>query len=403
VHYLRIILYIFLSILLSIVSSCKRSSEEFPATIDGSIAKALKWLSERQFRNGAFPEGALAWEKEGALERPHPAMSALVLYAMVSAPEKLRNPYKKNIEKCIKYLISEIDQEGCIGTKSTLDLFYGYPSYATSIALLAMLSYKPQELKPHIDKLVKYLRNSQLVEHNGWKEMDKDYYGAWGWDFKKGKIPFKVDLSCASYIIEGLIRAGIKHDDPVFQKFLIYLGRCQNIPESNNDKIHDGGFFFMPSRSKAGYKKLADGRILHLSYGSMTCDGLRSLIAIGFDRSDKRVSSAIDWLRENYTIEKNPGYRKDAENADVLFETGTLFYYYHSLAKVLSVLGEKTIEIKNGKKVIWAKEITDKLLSLQTGEGFWINKDGFMKEDDPFIATSFSILALSTAYHWLEK
>ena len=94
----------------------------------------------------------------------------------------------------------------------------------------------------------------------------------------------------------------------------------------------------------AGEQKLPNGKIALRSYGSMSYAGLLSFIYAKMEPSDPRVSAARQWLVENYSIDENPGLGAQG-----------MFYYYHTMAKALTVLGEDILVLPDGTKVAWRK------------------------------------------------
>ncbi len=93
-----------------------------------------------------------------------------------------------------------------------------------------------------------------------------------------------------------------------------------------------------------------------------------------------------EWLKKNFNLEENPG----------LGEQG-LYYYYHLMAKALAAYGDEILVTKSKKRVNWRKELIGKMLSLQEGDGRWVNKNGRWWESDPVLVTAFAILTLETA------
>lgn len=317
--------------------------------------------------------------------REGPSITAFVLFSIESLPEEFKKRYQKNLRKAYEYLKKQIDPEGAIGTLPEIP---DYPTYATSFAIAAFCVGKPPGWEREVEKMVRYLKVAQLTERRGWSREDKEY-GGWDFGGKLWKKPrtFHLDLSITSFALEALNLAGLSREDPLWQKALIFVRRCQNFPR-------DGGFFFTPAPTegngnKAGYTRI-DGRVRPRSYGSMTCDGIRSLLACGTPKNEIRVQKAFNWLRKNFTLAKTPGFPKDME---VPWDIGVRFYYYASLALAMEKLGIRSLE-KKGKKIFWAKELARRLIKLQNQDGSWKNSSYLMREDDPLIATPLSLIAL---------
>jgi squalene-hopene/tetraprenyl-beta-curcumene cyclase len=119
----------------------------------------------------------------------------------------------------------------------------------------------------------------------------------------------------------------------------------------------------------------------------MTYAGIKSMIYCGASRDDPRVKAAYDWVRKNYSLDKNPGM------PDVRGKWG-LYYYYHTLAKTLDVLGIDEIEDAQGKKHDWRAELTAVLARQQRPDGSWVN-DAHWMEADPNLVTAYALMALS--------
>jgi len=96
-----------------------------------------------------------------------------------------------------------------------------------------------------------------------------------------------------------------------------------------------------------------------------------------------------------YTLDRNPDLTK--RYGEDGFQPGTqgLYYYYMVVAATLSAFKTPTIELRCGETRQWARELTQRLLSLQHSEGYWVNADGEWWEDEPVLVTSYAVLALT--------
>jgi len=150
-----------------------------------------------------------------------------------------------------------------------------------------------------------------------------------------------------------------------------------------------GGFVYYPGQSMAGGEtNAATGRVALRSYASMSYAGLLSYIYAQLKRDDPRVIAVYDWLRRNYTLDENPGMGPQGK-----------FYYYHTMTKALTSYGVDELELANGQKVNWRKDLAMKLINLQGRDGSWINEDhGRWWEKEPALVTSFAVLALEMIY-----
>jgi squalene-hopene/tetraprenyl-beta-curcumene cyclase len=114
------------------------------------------------------------------------------------------------------------------------------------------------------------------------------------------------------------------------------MARCQNFSATPFDPLDDGGFFFSPAdpvRNKAGIAgRDAAGRERYRSYGSATYAGIMSYSWANLKKTDPRVQSVMKWVRDNYTVDENPGLGQK-----------TLDYYYMVFAKALQAIGDPVI------------------------------------------------------------
>src|SRR5260370_40509059 len=106
----------------------------------------------------------------------------------------------------------------------------------------------------------------------------------------------------------------------------------------------------------------ATGRVALRSYGSISYAGMLSYIYAHLERSDPRVSAVFDWLRQNYTLEENPG-----------MGPAGLYYYFHTMTKALTIYGANELELKDGRKIDWRKEPGFGLIDLQQRDGSGLN------------------------------
>ena len=226
------------------------------------------------------------------------------------------------------------------------------------------------------------MKGLQWDETEGASPEDPAYGGA-GYGKKN-----RPDLSNTSFLIEALRTAGTDADDAAIQRALIFVSRTQNLPGPDNtlpfpEKNPDGGFYYTPAtggESQAG--TMPDGGLR--SYASMTYAGLKSMIFAGLTRDDPRVKAAVAWLERHYTFAENPG----------LGDAG-LFYYFHTAAKALDVLGEETFTDAQGVEHQWRSELADALLARQQADGSWVNSNSRWMEGEPTLVTSYSLLALA--------
>jgi len=282
------------------------------------------------------------------------------------------------VDKGMTFLLSLVQQDGGIYHPQTV-----HRNYETSITVRALVEANSDgRYDKTIRNAERFLKGLQWDEKEGKAPQDPAHGGA-GYGGHQ-----RPDLSNTQFLLEALESAGVKSDDPAMQKALVFVSRCQNLESEHNNtefaaKIDDGGFYYTPAAggtSQAG--KTPSGGLR--SYGSMTYAGLKSLIYAGLDRDDPRVKAALEWISRFYTLKQNPGMGQQG-----------LYYYYHTFAKTLSVLGDDRFTDADGQKHDWRADLVETLAKKQKSNGSWINAADRWYEGDPHLVTAYSLLALS--------
>ena len=367
------------------------------ARIDASLASAARFMVARQSPDGAWRSPVYGIYKDGPSLTPH-VISAL--YFLPQGGPKACEAFDAGVE----YLVGLLDENGRV--RADVELVYPIHTAAEASRLVVKGSRTPGHVKAHKAWLA-YLREHQLNESLGWQESDLEY-GGWSFAIRPPRRPEAgkprgawdwSNLSATIYGLAALRSAKVPADDPSFRQMLIFVQRCQNYsddPAIADPNFDDGGFFFTPAepiQNKAGVAgRDASGRQRYHSYGSMTVDGLRALLALGLPAAHPRVVAARRWLERNFTVEHNPGefvpqneWMRDA------------FYYYYcwGLAHAHMRLGARQVQAPQGK-ADWAVELAEALLRRQRQDGSWINRFTEAREDDPLVATPWasSVLAI---------
>jgi squalene-hopene/tetraprenyl-beta-curcumene cyclase len=296
-------------------------------------------------------------------------ITALALRAFLESPEKYDETDGAFITRQVEYLLANTKGDGSISAslQST--------SYNTAVALNALAATKNPKHEAVITAARRFLLKHQIDEEEGYKP-DHRYYGGIGYGGDE-----RPDLSNVYIALEGLKATATDPKDPVWQKALLFVSRSQNRSESNDQKwaANDGGFAYMPGSNPPEYENGT------ASYGGMTAAGLLSLLYAGADKADPRVQAAYKWMTTNYTLEFNPGTTKKHG----------IFYFYNALAKVMRAYGEDTFIDGKGQRRNWRNELAQKLLSLQSPDGSWANRDSnAWWEDRPQLVTAWSVIAL---------
>jgi squalene-hopene/tetraprenyl-beta-curcumene cyclase len=317
--------------------------------------------------------------KGGWSTQREPGITALVVTALLRSGQV--PPGELAVTKALGYL------EGFISPKGGLSEA-PHANYSTAIALLA---FREANASGRYDRTIKagqgFLKSMQWDESEG-KTRDDAYYGGAGY----GGSNSRPDLSNTAFFIEALRETGLPADDPNLQKAIVFVSRCQNLKSEFNDqawasKINDGGFVYTAANGGQSMAGPGPGGGLR-SYASMTYAGLKSMIYAGLTRNDPRVKAALTYITQHYTLDENPGLGQQG-----------LYYYYHTFAKTMSVLGESTLTDAAGASHDWRAELVAALAKRQQPEGGWVNPapaDRFM-EGDPNLVTAYALLALAYA------
>ena len=262
------------------------------------------------------------------------------------------------------------------------------PAYESSLAIsclkLAADHGADARYTQPLEKAEAFLRSLQYGENTG-TSVDDLYYGGVG--YGKDSRP---DLSCTQYFIDALHDLGAGADDEALGRALVFVSRCQNYDSGEPQAAgglsgggeDDGGFIYTcvgEGQSPAGE---TDKGLR--SYGSITYAGLKSLIYAGLTADDPRVIAAAGWIRENFTLDENPGLGRRG-----------LYYYYHTMAKTLSVLEQEKITDAAGNEHLWRRELVEKLLQTQRPNGSWVNDNRMWMETDPVLVTGYALIVLS--------
>jgi squalene-hopene/tetraprenyl-beta-curcumene cyclase len=343
-----------------------------PKKWEGSVDKAIDYLKSSQREDGSWsakqPMGVTGVVLTGLLRTGRVKAEDPVAAKALSYVESLANP-----------------KAGHIAGKDPAPQLQ---NYVTSVNLMALVEAKREDkYKKIIGDATAFLKKLQWDEEEG-KNPSDDYYGGAGYDSKS-----RPDLSNTQMFLDALKEAGVPPDDPALKKALVFVSRCQNLKGEYNDqpwadKINDGSFIY--SAAGGGNSKVegSSPETGLLGYGSMTYAGIKSMIYCGVSKDDPRVKKAYEWIQKHYTVDANPGMPK------VHAHRG-LFYYYHTMAKCLDVLGIDEVIDADGKKHDWRADITDALAKRQRPDGSWVNDKDQWMEGDPSLVSGYALLALS--------
>jgi squalene-hopene/tetraprenyl-beta-curcumene cyclase len=331
--------------------------------------KAVKYLKDQQEENGGWST------------KQSPGVTGLVVTGLLETGKMTdKDPM---IQRALKYIEGLVNPEkGHIAGKGSVAV--QLQNYVTAVNVLALTTANRDSYKPVVKDAVGFLKQLQWDEKNGKNKKD-DFFGGAGYDSKS-----RPDLSNTQFFVDAMVAAGVSKDDPALKNALVFISRCQNLKGENNDqswagKFNDGSFIYSAA---AGGQSKADDKD-PVGYGSMTYAGIKSMIYCGVSKDDERVKKAYQWVRQHYTVDENAGMPEQRSQWG-------LYYYYHTMAKCLSVLGIDEVEDMDGKKHDWRADITNALAKRQRKDGSFLNeKAERWMEGDANIDTAYALMALS--------
>jgi squalene-hopene/tetraprenyl-beta-curcumene cyclase len=365
------------------------------------MARGIEYLRQNQNENGSWSP------------RVGPAITGLAVTVMLDRPQI--SPSDPAVAKGLDYILSKAKPDGGIHDGML-------KNYNTAICLSALSRVDGRPEVAHVVKRArKYLKNLQWQDRAtpGQRSVDGDhpYFGGAG--YGHGGRP---DMSNTSLMVQALRDAGVACSDEAYARAVQFVTRVQGVEQNDmhGEAIQqDGGFIYSSTlntklpgvpESKANPELMDKAKAMRKegasvekirnavtdlrTYGSMTYAGLKSYIyamPAQLQRDDPRVQRAFDWVRNNYTLEHNPGMPKGARHQGQ-------FYYYMTFARALDAWGSSTIDTANGEKRDWANDLIDALLKRQHDDGSWTNTEASRwMEDNPDLVTSYALIALNHA------
>jgi squalene-hopene/tetraprenyl-beta-curcumene cyclase len=358
------------------VSSIERVRGEAPAPDwNRMVDRATQYLKGRQGENGG-------WSTERS-----PGITGVVLTGLLSTGKvSIDDPA---VAKGLTYVESLVNPNAghIAGTAPKVQL----QNYVTCVNVMALsAANQADRYRKVIGDAAKFLKQLQWDEGEN-KTPASDFYGGAGYDSHS-----RPDLSNTQFFVDALVDAGVPKDDPALQKALIFVSRCQNLKGETNDqpwaaKMDDGSFIYTAANggeSKAG----GTPQTGLIGYGSMTYAGLKSMIYCGVSKEDRRVQKAYEWICRHYTVDENPGMPPGQGRRG-------LYYYYHTMAKCLDVLGVDEVIDAAGKHHDWRADLVAALAKRQQPDGSWVNDKDQWMEGDPNLVTGYALMALKHCRH----
>lgn len=356
------------------------ANESAKHELQRAIDKGLAWMEKNQDPKGFWSTA------------DHPALTALTLVALQGDPSSatVNTQRKEKIDLGYQFLLSCVHEDGIYGKKELVN-------YNTSVGLMALAAANSPKYAEAIRNARKTL--IQLQYDGGEKGVaDTPFDGGVGY----GGSSSQPDLVNTMHALEALYYskpanadASSSEPDLNWQAAIQFLQNCQHIPQNKQpwvslDATNSGGFIYSPESSKAGEMEVANGRKALRAYASISYAGMLSYVYAGLKPEDPRVVAVLDWARRNYTLDENPGMGPQG-----------LYFYFHTMAKALSVAKIDALKTSDGKSHNWREELAMRLINLQNNDGSWANDNGRWWEKDPVLATAYSVIALEMIHRAL--
>jgi squalene-hopene/tetraprenyl-beta-curcumene cyclase len=328
------------------------------AELTSARGAAFGWLDDHQASDGSWSEDY--------------GVTALVSFAMLNGGRDVDHPV---VAKALATVLAEAKEDGSFSEGT-------YVHYYTSTAVMALSAGGQAQDEPLVRAGVDMLVREQC-------DGDEEGFEEW-W---RGGIGYggdgRPDMSNTQFALMALAAAqeaypSIQVPQGTWQQALLFLHRCQNLPEVNDlewdddpadPNFGDGGFIYFPGRSNVGDS---------ISYGSMTAAGLWSMMAAGETTDDPASGAALSWLGENFAVSENPAFGDSA-----------YYYYVWTLARALRSAGAPAIQSPDGTMLAWAVELAEEMLDRQSVDGAWRNDGSSVYwEGDPVVSTCFALLGI---------
>ena len=343
---------------------------DWRAGAQAATARGLEWLAATQQVSGAWSDPQF------------PALTALALWSFCDAGRQ-NHPAA---EKAVAFILTCVQTNGGIYVDVPGRKGGGLSNYNTAICMTALHATGRKDLARVVQNARAFVAGAQ---HFG----DDVYTGGFGYDRVTQRAytdlmntHFSMEAMRRTQDVEDLRPAGEKRADIDWDKALAYVERLQVKPGGVSED--EGGFVYNPDDPKAGVAtNAATGAVVLRAYGSITYAGLLSMVYAQVTRSDPRVVSAVDFAARHWTLEENPGMGQQG-----------LFFYYNVMSRALETARLDTLTGKGGAQAIaWRELLARKIIGLQRPDGSWANNNNRFWENDPVLATAYSLLALQYA------
>jgi squalene-hopene/tetraprenyl-beta-curcumene cyclase len=328
-----------------------------------AVDQGIEWLRARQNADGSWsspPQPAHSTSSRLAV-------TALATRAILRDPARESGKLDASAEKGLEFIASCAQEDG--GLYEPRD---ASRTRSTAASMLALAESRQERYKPLILAARGYLSRAQDLREGS------EQFGGWAdsgspADVRTTALAIEALAATERIAIADAERNHSVSSDPDWSAGVAFLSRCQRL--AGTDPKDQGGFSSGPAEGPARHPE-----------GAATALALTALLESDIARSDRRVLSAVGWLRFNYSLDEQPG---------VPGRRG-LYSYYHALADALNLYGEEPLLLPGARSANWRRALTIKLISLQRsdaeGLGYWVSDQGDPTEKDPALVTAHCVL-----------
>ncbi len=305
----------------------------------------------------------------------HPGVTAMCIISLHKSPGRNYAEVKAAIARALEYVRGRIAGGGGVKrARQEEDI------YSASVCLMAFSMLDQREDQELIRRMHHYLVRSQISKSAGFG------YGGGDRGPRTTRYP---DLSNTHWALEAihLSHPQLKDAEAVtrlrrlWRQSREFISSCQ-VKGSRDQKL-EGGFLYYPVAKQPKKPRHEKTTVV---WGSLTLGALKSLVYAKVKPGDVRIKAGLGWVSRNYTLERNPG-----------LDQGGLYYYYYMYASAMRLLACKRVPDAQGRTRNWRKELIEKLINCQRGEGEWRNPNRLWLESDAALCTAYAMLALEMA------
>jgi len=318
-------------------------SEDDRAHIQTAIDSAAKWLVKHQQPNGAFQ----STKENGA---PALALTGMALWALSQS-----EVVPQACDAAAAHLLSFQQEDGGI-----YDPTQGFVRYTAAVARQGLQTWAQHRNEPSVQEALEQL-NLFVYRHQSLESLA---------DAEKRAAPGQITAE---------VEQMLQRDDlsPDIRKALEFL---------------------MAARRKATDQtpsRLSQTSATDESNPAITYDELLRYMGEISNPDNPTVWKTYYALRAYYRLDGNPDLTKRYGPDGFQDKSAGLYHYYLTAARTLGTVSRPELKMLDGTRHDWAKELSQKLISLQNDEGFWVNENPRWLEGDPLLVTCYVMISLS--------